>query len=316
MPFGLTPDVLQKLPPELLQRRELCGLLWRVGGATAQSGRQTYLGTLGRTTRLLDRCAEILDAAEARGLILLPYKGAALVDLYYGDRGLRALGDLDLLVEPARLAEAVALLESLGFSRRYRGRARFTSRHAHDVALDDDRDPDCAVELHYRLFHDLAGDPTLQPIFSRAVRRPLFGRERLVPSPSDHLFAVAVHAAGHAFGEHPAWVLDARLLWAEAGSATARAEAQKRGYGPAFDVAMHLLSTVFPEIEAPLNVIDRARLMLIHQVLPSPLASPAAQIPSLLTRALLTERPSDALAEVVRKLGLRLTEWGEGLRLR
>jgi len=279
-------------------------------------GRQAYLGTLGRTTRLLDRCAEILDAAEARGLVLLPYKGAALVDLYYGDRGLRALGDLDLLVEPARLDEAVALLESLGFRRRYRERARFAARHAHDVALDDLRDPDCSVELHYRLFHDLCGDPSLAALFAGAVRRPLFGRERLVPAPADHLFAVAVHAAGHSFGEHPAWVVDARLLWAEAGFEGAHHEAHRRGYGPSFDIAMHLLSTVFPEIEAPLGLIDRARLALIRQVLPAPLASPATQLPSLWTRAVLTERPRDAILEIVRKLGLRVVELGEVLRPR
>jgi len=306
--------LLARLPPVILARRELSGLLWGAGIPAPAQGRQAYLGTLGRTTRLLDRCAEILDAAELRGIRLMPYKGAALVDLYYGDRGLRGLGDLDLLVEPAQLDDAISLLESLGFRRRYAGQARFTPRHAHDVALDDIRDPDCAVELHYRLFHDLAGDPTLARIFDRAVRRPILGGARLVPAPADHLFAVAVHAAGHSFGEHPGWVVDARLLWAEAGVEEARTEAHRRGYGPAFDVAMFLLSTIFPEISAPLGLADRARLGLLRRISPSPMAAPVRGLPSLLTRAILTRRPIDAVWEIVRKLGLRVTELGESRR--
>jgi hypothetical protein len=303
------------LPQAVAARRELAGLRFGLGLDDSDDARRAYLGTLGRTTRLCERAGALLDELDKAGLRVLPYKGAVFADALYGDRGLRGLGDIDFLVED--IDAASALVERRGFSRLYVGRERFTPRHGHDRAFVASDDPDVTVELHYRLGHELAGDASLDGFFARAITVETLGRARLVPSWSDHLFAVALHAASHAFGDHPGWVIDFVLLAQKAEIGTARAEAHRRGYGAAFDTAARLADAALPGlIDVPAaTVADRLRLVLLHAALgDEPLAQPATRLPSLIARAALTDRPVDAAREVWRKLRLRAYEaWTGGV---
>lgn len=57
----------------------------------------------------------VLRTLEARGIPALPLKGYALADSVHGDPGLRAFGDIDVLVPQPALREAVVALEGLGY---------------------------------------------------------------------------------------------------------------------------------------------------------------------------------------------------------
>jgi hypothetical protein len=61
---------------------------------------------------------EVLDAFARSGIAACVLKGAALASIVYPRRDLRPMGDLDLLVEPARGTEALDLLRELGFQAR------------------------------------------------------------------------------------------------------------------------------------------------------------------------------------------------------
>lgn len=65
-----------------------------------------------RTSALL----EILEHLAARNIQVLVLKGAALAHLIYDSPGLRPMSDIDLLVAPAHLEQASAVLADLGYS--------------------------------------------------------------------------------------------------------------------------------------------------------------------------------------------------------
>jgi Uncharacterised nucleotidyltransferase len=308
----ITREIFAELPASVRARPELGPLAYQLG--LAPDGRGAYLATVGRNVRFYEHGARILDEAERRGLSMLPLKGALFAELY-GDLGLRPMHDLDLVAHPRDLDAVVAMMGELGFRRRYPERARFSPRHAHDVAFADDADQ--TIEVHWRLFHELAGDAGVEALFERAVEVELYGHTRRVPAWDDHLWAAAVHAATHAFGDSPLWILDLALL-VERGADVERAarEAERRRVGAAFRAALKVARAALPSKipEAAARRGDRLRARLLGVVLGDALAEPPRRVPSLLARALLTDDPRDAVREVLRKLELSAVEAGEWLR--
>jgi len=72
--------------------------------------------------RALARTGELLRLAaqcERAGLRVIAFKGPVLARQLYGEAGLRAAGDLDLLVSPADAATASAGLRAAGYQRTY-----------------------------------------------------------------------------------------------------------------------------------------------------------------------------------------------------
>jgi hypothetical protein len=76
------------------------------------------------------------QALEDHGIPCLPLKGALLAQRVHGDPGLRPSGDIDLLVPPGRLSEAVDLLMADGYA-----------------PPSDRTDARGLPELHFRLDH-------------------------------------------------------------------------------------------------------------------------------------------------------------------
>jgi len=60
-------------------------------------------------------CAALLRAFSAAGLPILFLKGLALGQLAYGNPALKAAIDIDVLIDPNRLAESARVLEQLGY---------------------------------------------------------------------------------------------------------------------------------------------------------------------------------------------------------
>jgi hypothetical protein len=296
-------ELYAALPENLRQRRELLPLGYAAGDPSL---RAAYVHNLARNLALFHAAAQFLDAATVP---LLPLKGLALANTVYPDVALRPMNDLDIAVRPRDLDQAVRTLEELGWRRSFGERARYSPKHGHDVSFVNENGH--VLELHHRLFHELRADASVVRMFERAIAVELLGRSRLIPSWNDHLFLVAVHAATHAFGESPIWVVDVALLLEHASAGHAEDEAVRRGAGYAFRAALRTAHRVFSHIPAPVG--EMARETLLDWILRDRLAAPG-WIQSLLARAVLTEKPSDALREIGRKLGLRAVELRERSR--
>lgn len=286
-----------------------------VPGGLGEAGRRAYLGTLGRNLRIAERTRELLDAAETAGLPLMPYKGVFLADALYPDPGMRPMSDVDLLVPPSAVEAVDALVTGLGFERNYADRLRFSSEHAHDRSYTDRRGGDLVIEVHHRLFHELGGDASVEPLFARAITVETLGRPRRVPSWDDHLFAVAVHAATHAFGDHPTWIFDVMLLAERAGGISGAAdEAARRRLSVAFSAAMAIAQPLVPGLASSTPATGLRAQLLARVLGGEPLSRAPERWRSLLVRALLTDDPLDAVRAVARKSALRFAEVGERLR--
>lgn len=69
-----------------------------------------------RNRTLLDALRQVLRAADARGIAVIPLKGALLATRYYPDPALRPMSDLDLMVRAADLPALADLLRACGYA--------------------------------------------------------------------------------------------------------------------------------------------------------------------------------------------------------
>jgi hypothetical protein len=144
--------------------------------------------------------SRLVAALSGAGIVALPLKGAALMlGGYYPQAGLRAALDIDLLVEPERLALAERVAQDCGYAeipgrRDVRPRQRLENERNHSWPR---RGPSGLIlELHHRAFHFAKGgrDFGFDELLARAIRQKQDDHSSpLLPAPSD----LALHLVHH-----------------------------------------------------------------------------------------------------------------------
>src|SRR4051794_9928478 len=116
--------------------------------------------------------AEVFRRLRARRVEPLLVKGWAAARLY-PEPGLRAWGDVDVVIRPQEFARA-------------------------QVAIAGEATA-CPIELHRGFDQGLAhlDGASLEEVFERSQTVPLDGAEVRIPSPEDHLRILCVHMLGH-----------------------------------------------------------------------------------------------------------------------
>lgn len=171
---------------------------------------------------LVSRFQEVVDALA--GVPVCPLKGIHLLDtVYREDPESRTITDLDLLVPPERMEEAVDRLRALGFeetpvSRRIR---RLSPHRALVDAL-------VMVELHSRLGFKHAGRSTWDDLAPRSGS--LHEREVFLLDRETTLVHLVVHFVKHRPFCRLGWAEDV-LRWVESGVDPERAMARARHLG-------------------------------------------------------------------------------------
>jgi hypothetical protein len=124
-PMHAAPETDWEQVKELAAHHRLGPLIWRmlqklppgpVPAAVAEWFRQDSLETAKRNLLFTAELLRIDEAFKARDVLYAPNKGVVLAQELYGDVSMRAFGDLDLVVEPAAVARALAALHDLGYS--------------------------------------------------------------------------------------------------------------------------------------------------------------------------------------------------------
>jgi hypothetical protein len=144
-----------------------------------------------------DAAAEILDATSGRAPPLALLKGIAACERDYPEPHLRAMRDLDFLVEREHVAEVESALRSLGY--RQDGSAETYEPHHHTAPFVHPL-TGVWVEVHHGLFPPatrLGADCLFQPSSVQAELRPasFHGRPARTLSDEMHLAHVAAHWA-------------------------------------------------------------------------------------------------------------------------
>lgn len=117
------------------------------------------LGMEARAARMIAELARIARAFEEARIPLLVFKGAVLAQQIYGNSGLRAFSDIDVIVDPATADAGEALLQHLGYREieplgkaQHRTNRRFGGE---SLYIDDAREGASGVlaDFHWRFSH-------------------------------------------------------------------------------------------------------------------------------------------------------------------
>ncbi len=178
-----------------------------VPAQTLNQLRAAYAMNMQKALVLSRELNRILGRAGALGIQLIPYKGIALSEAYYGDIAMRQVGDLDLFVRRRDVIGIRSALRELGYAPR--------------LAIPENSEPDyiasgyeysfdgplgkASVELQWALQpRYYAVDYDMDGLFARAVEVTIAGFAARTLSPEDLLLVLSLHAAKHVWG---------RLIW-------------------------------------------------------------------------------------------------------
>ncbi len=181
-----------------------------------QLGRQTYLATWNRNRERMAQLAEIATRFEEAGIRWMALKGAALALRHYADLGLRAMADLDILIQAEDLGRAIRLLESAAYRTEEDATPDAILRQARvRHAWQFFSEPDWNLDLHWRPVNRCYSPEVTRLFWEGAEAVRSLNHDVLVPSPSDQLFHVCVHGLQWDWTRKIRWIADALTVLRE-----------------------------------------------------------------------------------------------------
>ena len=161
-----------------------------------------------RNAALRRQALEMLDALSKSGVEAMLLKGcSALLGKLHRGAGVRMLRDIDLMVRPRDLPNALDALHALG----YRVDQRFSAGHHAHAELRRPHDP-AALDLHVELV-----DPKhllgAEEVWTRSEPHEHEGVAWRAPCPTDFVFHNILHAQVHFLGDFYRGVLDLHQLY-------------------------------------------------------------------------------------------------------
>ncbi len=226
-----------------------------------------------RNQALAKALKEICDALDAAGIPAVPYKGPALAADVYADLGLREFGDLDLLVSPAHVQEAVEVLNACGYHSEYRlhpasEAAQLHSRAQYHLALEHECNA-VVVELHWKTDVDFPVEHANDAVWwSSLPSTPFEGGRIRSFRPEELLLIMLLHGAKHGWCSL-GWLVDVgefvrrypNLDWDWIAGEAGRLRCKERAF-VGLSLAIQLLDSKLPErVEVSLARMPRIRFL-------------------------------------------------------
>jgi len=164
---------------------------------------------------LLHRIGPLLAALEDAGIKTMVLKGAALIQLYYRESGLRPMLDADVLVHTHQAEQAMELLSKLRWKSVYHLRPETRIPIQHSTPFEDDGGRQ--VDLHWHLFWECFNASDEDDYWTNAVPIKIGRVETLALDPTAQLLHICWHGAR--WNEVPPirWVADAMTMLGVAG---------------------------------------------------------------------------------------------------
>lgn len=184
------PDTLcHRLPPLLTRRHRLAPLCYRLG---AEQFHVDFMQSALAAELWKRSLEEVLSVFDSEGIEVLRLKGIAYIDDLYADPGERPMGDLDLLVQDRQVADALGVLNELGY--RCREGKNFMFAHTHHALTLDRIGPSSlmsSIDLHRSMMQRWRTDIDLEGIWARA------DLENHRPDPIDEVLLHLSHIVRH-----------------------------------------------------------------------------------------------------------------------
>ncbi len=201
--FPLVYASLLKVAPSCLPIDIRADVLDRLKRHTATN--MLFVGHLFRIKSLFD----------SKNIPVLSFKGPLLSVQAYGDPTLRMFGDLDLLVQPKHLDDAISLLEEAGYQPlttvSWFKRSSLVISRQKDVRFVD-RDGQTILELHWKLSGSHFGLPKeMNQLWERLELLDIAGTKLPNLSFNDLLIYLCLHGSRHSW-ERLSWICDVHHL--------------------------------------------------------------------------------------------------------
>jgi hypothetical protein len=176
--------------------------------------RSVYRKVWYRNQMLRAELARVLRMLADAGVPTLVLKGAAMIALYYGDVGARAMDDVDVLVPPARARDAIESLLAAGWSTSF---PTVTSRVLLTHSMLFERGG-YDLDLHWHVMEECCLPEADVASWRDAVAVDFGGADSLALSPGDQLLHAIVHGVRWEPSPPIRWVADAATVIARAGT--------------------------------------------------------------------------------------------------
>ena len=184
------------IAPLIYVNLQRSGVMNVVSASAVQLLRGSYYGNAARNALLFDELGAVLGAFKENGIDVIVLKGAALAEIVYPHRALRAMSDIDLLVRKERLDEAGSKLLSMGY-RRDASEVFSLEHHYHFVFK---KRAAINIELHWHVkFPTDVSRIDIGGFWERAQSTTITGIETLTLSPEDLFLHLCHHAYKHKF---------------------------------------------------------------------------------------------------------------------
>ena len=155
--------------------------------------KKAYHGNVARNMYLYSELDRILQALNGEEIEVMILKGAALADAVYGDIGLRAMSDIDLLVKEECLPRVKEIMAALNYEtrRHYKPEEWYRANHFH-LPPYVHKEKQIVVEIHWKVAHDSLGI-NVNKWWGRARKIRLRETSFLIPSPEDMILHICLN---------------------------------------------------------------------------------------------------------------------------
>ncbi|MHB9098739.1 MAG: nucleotidyltransferase domain-containing protein [Syntrophales bacterium] len=196
-------DLLQqsarhRITPLLYHRLRTCHPDIPIPPTVMEKLRQAYLGNAARNLMLYHNLSRVLNILRRESIPVIALKGAHLAELIYGNRSLRFMSDLDLLVRKDDLMKVDALLLEMGCTTTVHNRIVGKDNNQFDYLMPK---RDVILEIHWSILSSLFPfriDTDGQ--WARSRPALIAGVEAAVLCPEDLLLYLCLHAScAHGF---------------------------------------------------------------------------------------------------------------------
>jgi len=160
-----------------------------------------YLANALRNQLFAEELSLVLGLLGEAGIPVIPLKGVALARALYGDAATRVCADIDILVLPANVAQAIDLILASGYRSDFSDPffSKLVMRHGrHYDVVREDRGVSFLLEVHWKLVqHSSRNDDAVKNLWVEARPQTFFGVPALSLTPEWEFLYLSIHATDH-----------------------------------------------------------------------------------------------------------------------
>jgi len=176
-----------------------------------QTLRAVYLNVAWNNTSLYDELAKVLKVLQNENIPVILLKGAHLAEVVYGNKALRSMSDIDIMLKEEDLHKSVNLLFQSGFSVTDEKQAKYIVKnitgHYHILPhlkhFPDLKNGTIKLDVHCSIADEASSfNIDIDGLWKRARPTTIAGIEVLVLSPEDLLLHSCLHSVYSHFFEY------------------------------------------------------------------------------------------------------------------